>query len=378
MRLVPTTEERDLAAMLRALFGTHWSTTDVRALREPGADRFPRGLWERLAGAGICGIAVPEEHGGAGGTLSDVGVVAVEAGRALCPSVVLGTIGLAYALGELAGPDQRGRLLPALAAGDLRGVAVLASPSDTRDLTPRLRATREGEGWRVAGSLPDVVDADLADLILATALTEDGTVLGVLLPPAATVCEERPTTAGDRHAAVAVEAVLGADEVLGAGAGLDPDDLARVAQALQVIGCLELVGVTEAIVDRTVEYTLTREQFGRPIASFQAAQHLVANMRIALAAARLTSHSAAAWLGRGGVEERRTAIAVMQAAAAARRASLDAHQLHGGMGYVLETDLHLWSERARELGVLGGGGLVAAGWLADALVAPVTEEVRHG
>ena len=129
------------------------------------------------------------------------------------------------------------------------------------------------------------------------------------------------------------------------------------------LGSLDLVGVGQAVLDRTVDYTTLRHQFGRPIASFQAAQHLIANMHIALSAARLAAHSAAFWIGRGRTGTRETAIARMHAATAARLITQDAHQLHGGMGYVTETDLHLWSERARVGSTFGGGADVAAAWL---------------
>jgi alkylation response protein AidB-like acyl-CoA dehydrogenase len=147
------------------------------------------------------------------------------------------------------------------------------------------------------------------------------------------------------------------------GAGLADQDLRRVANAGVALLSLDLVGVGEAVLQRTVDYTMARRQFGRPIASFQAAQHVVANMHIALAAARLAAHSAVFWIGRGRTASRETAIARMHAAAAAKSITLDAHQLHGGMGYVVETDLHLFSERARVLSTLGGGADVAATWL---------------
>jgi alkylation response protein AidB-like acyl-CoA dehydrogenase len=361
VRLVPTAEERDLASMLRGLLADHCPVSVVRGLREPGADRFPKRLWEELVRAGVLGLPFAEERGGAGGGLVEVGVLAREAGRALCPSVVLGTIGFGLAVDELGDDALRDRLLPAIGRGETRGVAAVASPWDAGDLAPTLTASPEEEGWRVRGTLRYVVDADLADLVLATARTPEGGTVGVLLRPGDSAqVEQLRTTAGDRYARLHVDAVVADADVF---AELDPDALRRTAHALCVLGCLELVGVTEAILDRTVEYTRGREQFGRAIASFQAAQHLVADMRIELQAARLTAESAAYWLGRGDVATRQTAIAVVHTARAARRASLDGHQLHGGMGYVLETDLHLWSERARELGVLGGGPDVALGWL---------------
>ena len=136
----------------------------------------------------------------------------------------------------------------------------------------------------------------------------------------------------------------------------------RTANALVALDCLDLVGVGEAVIDRTVAYTKMREQFGRPIASFQAAQHVVADMHIALAAARLAAQSATFWIGRGRTATRETAIARIRAAEV-KKITLDAHQLHGGMGYVVDTGLHLFSERARVLSTLGGGADIAAKWL---------------
>ncbi len=130
------------------------------------------------------------------------------------------------------------------------------------------------------------------------------------------------------------------------------------------LDCLDLVGVGEAVIDRTVDYTKMREQFGRPIASFQAAQHLVADMHIALAAARLAAQSAVFWIGQGRTATRETAVARMRAAEV-KKITLDAHQLHGGMGYVVDTGLHMFSERARVLSTLGGGADIAAKWLED-------------
>ena len=152
--------------------------------------------------------------------------------------------------------------------------------------------------------------------------------------------------------------------------------LRRVANTAVALGSLDLVGIGQAVLDRTVEYTKLRHQFGRPIASFQAAQHLIANMHIALAAARLAAHSAVFWIARGHTATRETAIARMHAATAARLITLDAHQLHGGMGYVTETDLHLWTERARLGSTLGGGADVAAAWLEETMKkgSPVSED----
>jgi alkylation response protein AidB-like acyl-CoA dehydrogenase len=132
------------------------------------------------------------------------------------------------------------------------------------------------------------------------------------------------------------------------------EDLHWVSNAMTALQCMEMAGGAEAVLDRTVEYVKLRHQFDRPIASFQAAQHHVANMRIAIDGARLAAYQAAWWAGRGDLAEREVAIAKLKCNEAYKRTTLDAHQLHGGMGYLRETDLHLWSERAKATELLGG------------------------
>jgi alkylation response protein AidB-like acyl-CoA dehydrogenase len=349
MLLLPHQDERDLASMLRKLFSTQQS------------------LWQALADAGVLGLAIPEECGGAGGSLSDLGVFCAEAGRALCPTIVHSTTQAALAIHWLGGPEQHGEWLPRLCSGSARATTALWHASDAAVITPALRADRASDGtWRLSGATDFVADADLADHIVVSA-TDAGRVLGFVVDLRAPGVRVEPLQLMGAHRAFCVhfEEVSVADgpAVLG---DLDEQDLRRVANAAVALLSLDLVGVGEAVLQRTVDYTVARRQFGRTIASFQAAQHLVANMHIALAAARLTARSAVFWIGRGGVATRETAIARMHAANAAKLITLDAHQLHGGMGYVVETDLHLFSERARVLSTLGGGADVAATWLEDA------------
>jgi alkylation response protein AidB-like acyl-CoA dehydrogenase len=365
MRLLPDQDERDLASMLRKLLTAECPTS----LARPDGERMPPTLWTALAEAGVLGLALPEEYGGAGGTLADLGVFCVEAGRALCPTIVHNTVQAALAIYWLGGPQHRAAWLPALCAGITRATTSLWIASDANVITPTLRARQESGGtWRLSGTADFVVDADLADHIVVSAADAERTVGFVVDVRAPGVhAEPLQLMGGHRAFCVRFDEVSMADPVAvlaGAdGAGLAEQDLRRVANAAVALLSLDLVGVGEAALQRTVDYTVARRQFGRPIASFQAAQHLVANMHIALAAARLAARSAVFWIGRGRSATRETAIARMHAATAAKLITLDAHQLHGGIGYVVETDLHLFSERARVLSTLGGGADVAATWL---------------
>jgi alkylation response protein AidB-like acyl-CoA dehydrogenase len=343
MREIPDQDSRDLAAMCRSVLA---------------AELEPAEQWKALAEAGVLGLAIDEQHGGSGGSLGGLGIFSVEAGRALCPMAVHSTVHAALAIDWLGTPETRAAWLPGLTSGAVRGTIALFSARDAAVVTPALRARPDGDGWRLSGVADFVAAADTADLIVVTAQADETTLAFVV--EAAGVTVESLTLMGG-HPAFTVRF----DDVLVAGGvPVSAQDLRRIANAVVALHCLDLVGVAEAVVARTVDYTKMREQFGRPIASFQAAQHLVADMHIALSAARLAAQSAVFWIGRGHTATRQTAVARMHAAEV-KKITLDAHQLHGGMGYVVDTGLHLFSERARILSTFGGGADIAAKWLED-------------
>jgi alkylation response protein AidB-like acyl-CoA dehydrogenase len=367
MRLIPDQDQADLTSMWRELLGAQCPTTLVRAHREGPGTPVPETLWKPLADAGVFGLATAEEYGGAGGGLPDLGVFYTEAGRALCPMAVHSTISAVLAIDSLGGEQQKAAWLPGLTAGTLRGTSALSSARDASVVKPRLTAESKGDGWFLSGTVDFVADAELADVLVVSAtgvstgrslvFVVDRHAAGLLIAPLSVM-------GGYRASAVGFDDVRVADSNAALGA-VSEDDLRRVVNAGVALLSLDLVGVGEAVLQRTVDYITMRHQFGRPIGSFQAAQHLIANMHIALAGARLAAHSAVFWIGRGRVGTRETAIARMAAADAAKLVTLDAHQLHGGMGYVVETDLHLWSERARVLSTIGGGADIAATWLTE-------------
>jgi alkylation response protein AidB-like acyl-CoA dehydrogenase len=314
MRVIASADERDLAAMCRSVLA---------------ADLEPDAQWKALADAGVLGLPVD-------GSLTDVGVFCVEAGRALCPRVVQSTMYAALAIDWLGvGSDW----LPRLSTGDARGTYALFDPRDA------------SVGLTVSGAADFVPDADVADVIIAS------TSSGVVAVDTSTGVGVEPVSMMGGYRSFSVRLDETADVV-----DVDPAQLRRFSNAVVALDCLDLVGVGEAVIERTVEYTKMREQFGRPIASFQAAQHLVADMHIALAAARLAAQSAVFWIGEGETATRETAVARMRAGEV-KKITLDAHQLHGGMGYVVDTGLYKFSERARILSTLGGGADVAAKWL---------------
>lgn len=344
MRLLPDDDEREFASMLRKLLTSGPASP---------------ALWQGLADAGVLGLTLPERYGGSGGTLTDLGAFAVEAGRGLCPTLVHGTIVAGLAVHALGTAGQQTALLPGLAAGTIRATTALWSPADAGSVTPVLAAVRNGEAWTVTGCVDFVLDAQGADHVVVSARDGDRRRVYVVPMGAAGLRVEPLTLMGGQSAARLHFDDVGVDD----GPEATDEQLHRLANTATTLLSLDLVGVGEAALQRTVDHTVMRHQFGRPIASFQAAQHLVANMHIAVSAARLAAWAAISALQDGRDATRQTAVARMHAADAAKLATLDAHQLHGGMGYVVDTDLHLYSERARVLSTLGGGADVAATWL---------------
>jgi alkylation response protein AidB-like acyl-CoA dehydrogenase len=215
-------------------------------------------------------------------------------------------------------------------------------------------AEPDGAGWRLTGVKHHVVEGDVVDELVVVARTagsrgDDG--VGLFVVPRASVVV-RPTRTFDasrHHAVVELDGVtVGADRVLGAPGPAAAAALRRALEEAVVGLALEMVGTCQAILDRTVTYAEEREQFGVPIGSFQAVKHKLADMLVAVERARACAYFAAACIAED--DARRPVAAAMAKAAAGdaqRLVTQDGIQLHGGIGYTWEHDLHLWVKRAK-------------------------------
>lgn len=374
MKLIPTEEQSELRAMLRSVLAKECPPALVREWKDPGAGAFPERLWQALTDVGVFELAVDERLSGAADSLNELGIFYAEAGRVLCPSIVYSTLAFGIALDKLGSPAQRERYVPALGRGGLRAGVSAWDAANAHAVEPTLVARPAASGWTLHGVLPFVENADIVATLLTTATTEvfaePSRVLGFLVEPGGSGWHSTPqrTMAGERQCRVELAGYFVPDErVLSGsdGCGLALQDVRWVADVVTALQCMEMAGGGRSVLDRTVEYVSLRQQFGRPIGTFQAVQHIVADIHIALECARLTAASAVWWLARGERAGRNVAIAKMHANEAYKWATLNAHQVHGGMGYVRETDLHLWSERAKVAEIRGGTADVAAKWLEE-------------
>ncbi len=332
----------------------------VRRVREPAASGHDPQLWRALAEGGWLGLTFAPEHGGSGGSLVELGLFFRESGRVLLPTTFASTIAAGIFVERLGDDGQRARLLPRFADGSCIGTVAFAELEaewvfDRYECTAR--ELPDGR-WELSGEKCFVGNGELAGVAVVLARLEprDGSArLGVFAVdldrhpeverlPMATFGHDRQSRL--RFASVVLDSTdrLAAGDATPDRSTTSVDDAFDVWTALQA---MEMVGGAEKVIDLTVAYVNERMQFGRPIGSFQAVQHHVANMGMAAEGALLAAMQALGVLAAGHHARREVSIAKAWVNEAYKGATFSAHQLFGGMGYVLETDLHLWTERAK-------------------------------
>ncbi len=323
----------------------------------------PRGygdaLWAEMAKLGWLGLPFAEEYGGAGLGVVELCLVLEEMGRAAYPgpyfaSVVLGGLGLV-----LGGSDaQREKWLPAVAAGRARLSAALVE--DTLDWDPAsigATATRTTDGWTLRGVKRFVPWAHVADAVLVPARGPEGLSLFLIAPNAAGV-SLRPMVGIDltnRWSEMTLTDVpVKPDAVVGRSGAAGPL-LEALLRRAAVCASAEMLGAARRCLDMSVEYAKVREQFGQPIGSFQAIRHRCADMLVAAENAHAAVYYAA-WALNAGAEDASVASSICKAyvSDAARHIAGDAIQVHGGIGFTWEYDLHLYFKRAKALEPLYG------------------------
>ena len=307
-----TDDQRDIQRTARELLASRATPERVREHAEAG--RTDDALWKELAELGWPGIAVAEEHGGQGLGAVELAILCEELGRSIAPVPFLPTV-LAATLIEHAGSDeQRARWLPGLASGELAGAA---------------------------GDTPELVHGGAgAGVIVLVSGGEARVVEGGEAEPVASIDSTRPAA---RVAA-------------GAGEPLPGDVEAAVDRALVSVAA-ELVGVCERALEMTVAYVKDRKQFGTPVGAYQAVSHRCAQMLLDTEGAR-AAVSFAAWAADDDPARLGEAAAMAKAAAsdAGREVTAAAIQLHGGIGFTWEADVHWLYKRAQlDAALLGGG-----------------------
>ncbi|TVT61313.1 acyl-CoA dehydrogenase [Amycolatopsis rhizosphaerae] len=312
---------------------------------EAGAERIDRALYRHLAEAGVLGLLVPEEYGGAGLGLWEAAGVFVEQGRALGTVPLWETlVGGVLPIVRYGDAKMRTEWLPRVASGDVILSVAVDDVADARRFGARVRAANTGRGPRLTGTVADVRSAHLADAVVVPAADERG-ALGLYLVPTSGEGVRRETfERTDRGLACDLHFDGAAAEPLDGGP--DEDRLEwLLRQAWIALAALQ-TGISQAAVRQAAEYTSGREQFGVPIATFQAVAHQIADCHIATEAMEATYLNALWRESTGRPATAAAHVAKYWAAEAGDRIARTVLHVHGGIGADVTYPIHrylLWT-----------------------------------
>jgi len=351
-------QEQDLLrSTARKFLENECTSTFVRArMAEPAGvtDDF----WMKLAEQGWLGLIYPEEYGGSGLGFVDLTVLMEEMGRCVMPGPFFSTVLLGgLAILEAGSPEQKKEWLPKIAAGQAKATLALTEPNARWDAAGVTVTAKEGKGGFVLnGTKLFVPDAHLADVSVVVARTaegkspEDGVSL-FLVPKGTKGVEVKllPTMDQTRKLCEVTlkDAAVPAGALLGTKGGAWTT-LARVLQRATVALCAEMCGGAQRVLDMTTEYAKIRVAFGKPIGTYQGVKHKAADMLVDVENAKSLTYYAA-WAADENSPETALAISMAKAYAsdAYRKVSATGIQLHGGIGFTWEHDLHLYFKRAK-------------------------------
>lgn len=328
MDLAFSEEQELLRRTARAFLDDH---SPMRVVRNAIERRPPHdaALWSRMASLGWQGMAIPEEFGGAGFGTLELAVIAEELGRAIAPTAFSSSVFLAIeAILHGGDTEQKKRTLPSLASGDLIGTFALAGEGVVES------------GGQISGSIMPVPDGDVAHLVVLA--IGDRLVFVDLLAPG--VRRDPIRSIDPTRSMVHIQLDGVAAEPLAAGVD-------HVLDRAAVLYAFEQLGGAQRCLEMAIEYAKSRYAFGRPIGSFQAIKHRLADVYVAVERAR-SSCFYGAWAAASDAPELAEAACLARLAAtdAFRFAAEENVQVHGGIGFTWECDAHLFVKRAIALG----------------------------
>lgn len=357
MDLDLTDEQQMLRNALRSLCESHATTDVVRA-----AEHDPRSadaLATALAEMGLPGLRIPADHGGSGLGLTELVVAFSELGRALAPGPHFESGVVSAALLTTLAPDhERAATLLGRIADGSSTIITAWQESDGR-ITPgamETRLHRDGTNCHISGTklfVPHVAAADHLLVLARHPDQADRTILAIVSPQAAGITATSLANLADEPLSQLQFHNVMADAVLGLDGGVDAAWSAMFDQALVGMAALAIGGAEKAL-EITVKYASEREQFGKPIGSFQAIAHYLADAAVHIAGARMLVYRAASAADEGAPFSHYAQMAKLKAGKVFRDVSATAIQVHGGLGFTTEADPQLYFRRAKHQQLMYG------------------------
>lgn len=355
-------ESDEAAALTARILADHATPERLKAVEAAG-DRFDADLWQRLADAGLLGLSVPEAHDGGGLDLVTACRVLVEAGRKVAPVPLASHLAASTFVGEALPEATTSRWLPRAVAGEALLGAAVSEDLEWLPATPATTAEREGEGWRVRGTKNLVDAAPHLDAFLVTATSPQGPVVVLVhADDAGVTVSAQHTPDGAVVGRVDLDSLVPADRL-----ATDSDAVRRLHDLLLLGTCAVQLGVTEGALRLTAGYARTREQFGRPIGTFQAVGQRLADGYIQTLGQSLTLWQAAWRLDQGLDATTELATAALWAADAGHVIAHTTVHVHGGVGIDLDGEAHRYFTAAKRWELTTGGATAHARAIGRAL-----------
>ena len=365
MDFTPTPGQQDAAALAERILGDRCTSQRLAEVEQAG-DRFDRALWSEIGQAGLIGLALPEEHGGAGLGVLELTSVLEQAGRVVAPLPLATHVAAAMTLARFGSEQQQAGWLPRAAVGEVVLSPALAEDHAASPETPATVAQGGGSGWTLTGAKTLVRAGTAADAFLVPATTDAGAAVFLVLPgdPGVTV-EAQQVTDGDVTARLELDGVpVDADRKVG-----DAEAHAWLRLVTDVATCAEQLGVCQGALELTASYARTREQFGRPIGTFQAVSQRLADAFIDVQGLRLTVTQAAWRLAEDLPCEVEVATARLWAADTGHKVAHTTVHVHGGVGIDLDGAAHRYFTAAKRDELTLGGTTLQARAVGQALAA---------
>lgn len=363
MDFILTREQKSMQKAAREFLKAECTSDFVRAMEADDTGCTPE-FWRKMAQLDWMALTVPVQHEGVGGSLIDLVLMLEEMGRVCVPGPFFSTVVLGItAIVECGSDSQQQELLPKIADGQLVLSLALTEVGTTR-WNPNLitvNAAVDSDGYVINGTKLFVADAHAADYIICAARTSgdradptgitlflvDARTAGIELKPLQTIGGDKQFEIGFKDVRVRNENILGQLDQGGA-------HLKRILQVAAVGKCAEMVGGAARVLEMSSAYAKERQQFGKPIGSFQAIQHHCANMLIDLEGSRYITYKAAWMLDYRLACAKEVAIAKAWVSEAYKKTAALGHQVQGGAAFMAEHDMTLFSRRAAAAAVSYG------------------------
>lgn len=342
-------QQQAIGALAADIFARKSDTDRVKAV-EAGEERIDRELWRDLSQAGLVGIALPEELGGAGMGITELCVLLEQQGRQVAPIPLWETALAAAAVAEFGTAEQQRAYVAPAAGGELFLTVGLEEFGPGDPAAPRTIATTDGAGgWQLTGAKAVVPAAHVAVRVVVSATTPTGTGLFLVDPAGAGVRTERNETT---TRAIASDLVLDAAPAEPLG---QTDAVSWLLDRVTVALAAQQVGVGTAAVAQAVSYLNERHQFGRPLATFQAVSHQLADCYIDLEAMRVTLWQATSLLDAGADTGTAVLVAKWWATDGGQRVVHRTQHVHGGIGVDTDYPLHRYLLWGKQIAATLGG-----------------------